>query len=119
VPRVISAPVSIPVPGGKVIDEYAGVASTGGSAVSVARMSAPPGWSEPPQTPAFSELTVVLAGAVVVHCQGHRYEVTAGSAFLAEPGETVQYEVGPQGAQYVAVCWPAFTEQAARRQEDQ
>jgi hypothetical protein len=66
VPEVISEPSRIPVPGGKVIDEYAGRVATRGGAVSVARMSAPGGWSEPGQTPEFDEVPLVLSGSVVV-----------------------------------------------------
>lgn len=117
-PRLIPAPVSIPVPGGKTIDEYVGVAATGDHAVSVAHMHAPPGWAEPPQTPSFTEVTVVLAGEMIIDADGGPYLVAAGQAIITMPGETVRYRAGAQGAQYVAVCLPAFTEQAARREED-
>lgn len=118
-PTLITAPVSIPVPGGKRIEEFVGVAATGDDAVSVAHMHAPPGWSEPSQTPTFTEVTLVLAGEVVVDADGGPYRVGAGQALVARPGETVRYRVGEQGAQYVAVCLPAFTEQTAQRQGSQ
>lgn len=117
-PTVITAPVRIPVPGGKRIEEYVGAAATGHGALSVAQMHAPPGWSEPPQTPTFTEVTLVLAGEVVVEADGGPYRVGAGQAIVTAPGETVRYSVGDQGAQYVAVCVPAFSEHAAHRQED-
>jgi mannose-6-phosphate isomerase-like protein (cupin superfamily) len=118
VPQVISDPARIPVPGGKVIDEFVGRASTGTAGVSVARMAAPAGWGEPAQTPAFDEVTVVLRGCVVVEHDGGAVEVRAGQAVLTRAGERVRYAVGPEGADYVAVCVPAFAPEAAHRDEE-
>ncbi len=115
VPEIISEPVRIPVPGGKVIEEYAGRVATGDGAASVARMSAPPGWSEPGQAPEFDEVTLVLAGSVVVEHRDGRLEVPAGQAVITRAGEWVRYSVGPDGADYVAVCVPAFAPDAAHR----
>ena len=121
VPEIISEPVRIPVPGGKVIEEFAGrVATPGGGAagsVSVARMAAPAGWSEPGQMPDFDEVTLVLAGSVVVEHRDGRLEVPAGQAVLTRAGEWVRYSAGPDGADYVAVCVPAFAPEAAHRDE--
>jgi mannose-6-phosphate isomerase-like protein (cupin superfamily) len=115
VPEVISEPSRIPVPGGKVIDEYAGRVATPGAAVSVARMSAPAGWSEPGQTPEFDEVTLVLSGSVVVEHAAGSLEVGAGQAVLTRAGEWVRYSAGTDGADYVAVCSPAFAPDLAHR----
>lgn len=116
-PQLISAPVTIPVPGGKIIEEYVGRAKTGGEALSVAHMKAPPGWSEPAQTPEFDEVTLVLAGLVRVEYDGGTTDVAAGQALLARAGERVRYLVGDSGAEYVAVCLPAFGPELAHRDE--
>ncbi len=117
-PEVITDPARIPVPGGKVIDEFVGRASTGTQGVSVARMAAPAGWDEPAQTPEFDEVTLVLGGSVVVEHDGGSVEVLAGQAVLTRAGERVRYSAGPQGADYVAVCLPAFSPDAAHREDD-
>ncbi len=117
-PEVIEEPVRIPVPGGKVIEEFVGRASTSDAGVSVARMAAPAGWSEPGQTPEFDEVTLVLAGTVVVEHRDGRLEVPAGQAVLTRAGEWVRYSVGPAGADYVAICRPAFAPEAAHRDDD-
>ena len=114
-PQLIEGPTRIPVPGGKIIDEYVGRAASATTAVSVARMSAPPGWDEPAQTPEFDEVTVVLAGAVVVEHEGGELTVAAGQAVLTRAGERVRYRVGGEGADYVAVCLPAFDTDLAHR----
>lgn len=106
--RLITTPERIPVPGGKIIDEYVGRVATGTEGVSVARMSAPPGWDEPAQTPEFDEVTLVLRGSVVVEHDDGPTTVTAGQAILTPAGERVRYVAGPDGAEYVAVCMPAF-----------
>ena len=116
-PQLIPAPSRIPVPGGKLIDEYVGRASTGTTGVSVARMQAPPGWDEPAQEPEFDEVTVVLAGEVVVEHDAGETRVPAGQAVLTRAGERVRYRVGERGAEYVAVCLPAFAPDLAHRQD--
>ena len=114
-PQVIVEPSRIPVPGGKVIEEFVGRVATSTPGVSVARMAAPPGWSEPAQAPEFDEVTLVLRGSVVVeHAEG-AVEVRAGQAVLTRAGEKVRYSVGPDGADYVAVCVPAFGPDLAHR----
>jgi mannose-6-phosphate isomerase-like protein (cupin superfamily) len=115
VPQLIESPTRIPVPGGKVIDEYVGRVTSGTSKVSVAHMTAPAGWDEPAQTPEFDEVTLVLAGSVLVEHDGGRLEVPAGRAVLTRAGERVRYSVGEQGAEYVAVCLPAFEPGLAHR----
>ena len=117
-PEVITEPARIPVPGGKVIDEYVGQVATPGAAVSVARMSAPPGWSEPGQRPEFDEVTLVLSGSVLVEHDDGGVEVRAGQAVLTRAGEWVRYSAGPGGAEYVAVCSPAFSPTLAHRDDE-
>ncbi|MBE3008788.1 cupin [Microbispora sp. NEAU-D428] len=115
--RRIEGPTRIPVPGGKVIDEYVGRVNSGDEQVSIAHMVAPPGWEEPAQTPDFAEYTLVLKGSVVVEHAGGTTVVEAGQAFVSEPGEKIRYSSGPSGAEYVAVCLPAFSPETANREE--
>lgn len=118
-PELLNEPVRIPVPGGKVIDEHVGLASTGESAVSVARMVAPAGWDEPFQRPAFDEITLVLAGTVLVDHDGGRLEVGAGRSVVTRAGERIRYSCGPEGAEYVAICLPAFSPETVNREDEQ
>ncbi|GAA1821187.1 hypothetical protein GCM10009682_46620 [Luedemannella flava] len=114
--ELIAQPTRIPVPGGKIIDEYVGRASTGDDAVSVAHMTAPGGWTEPAQAPAFDEVTVVLRGLVRVETAHGVLDVRAGQAVLTRAGEKVRYTTpDPDGAEYVAVCVPAFSPDGAHR----
>ena len=116
-PQLIESPSRIPVPGGKVIDEYVGRASSSTPEVSVAHMRAPAGWEEPAQTPDFDEVTLVLAGLVRVEHDGGTMDVPAGQAVLTRAGERVRYTVGGEGAEYVAVCLPAFAPELANRDD--
>src|SRR5262249_7927658 len=113
-PELIATPHQIPVPGNKIIDEYAGRVNTGESQVSVAHMRSPAGWSEPGQTPEFDEFTVVLKGAMRVEHKGGVTEVRAGQAIVARKGEWVRYST-PEGAEYVAICIPAFSPDTVHR----
>lgn len=117
--ELIPAPTRIPVPGGKVIDEYVGRVTTGTEQVSVAHMVAPGGWSEPAQQPDFDEITVVLRGVLHVEVadgDGTRtFEVPAGQAVLSRAGERVRYSTGTDETEYVAVCLPAFSPDLAHR----
>ena len=115
-PQLVQGPVRVPVPGGKLIDEYVGRASTGTEQVSVAHMRSPAGWEEPGQRPEFDEVTVVLAGAVHVEHDGGVLEVGAGQAVLTRAGERVRYTT-PEGAEYVAVCLPAFAPDTVHRED--
>jgi ethanolamine utilization protein EutQ (cupin superfamily) len=81
-------------------------------------MKAPAGWEEPAQTPDFDEVTLVLAGSVRVEHEGGTLEVAAGQAVLTRAGERVRYSVGESGAEYVAVCLPAFAPEMAHRDDD-
>jgi quercetin dioxygenase-like cupin family protein len=115
--RKIENATRVPVPGGKVIDEYVGRVNSGDDRVSIAHMVAPPGWAEPAQTPEFAEYTLVLRGSVVVEHEGGATDVSAGQAFASEPGEKIRYSAGLEGAEYVAICLPAFSPDTARREE--
>ena len=117
-PRLIDAPVRVTAAGEppKLIDEYVGRVRSGTDAVSVAHMRSPAGWSEPGQRPAFDEYTVVLKGTLRVEHESGVLDVAAGQAVLARRGEWVRYSTPePGGAEYVAVCVPAFTLEAAHR----
>ena len=121
-PELIAAPTRIPVPGGKVIDEYVGRVTTGTESVSVAHMVAPGGWSEPAQAPSFDEVTLVLRGTVHVEVDSPEggvdsLRVPAGQAVLTRAGERVRYSTGEEETEYVAVCLPAFSAEAANRDE--
>ena len=106
-PQLIPAPTLIPVPGNKIIEEYIGRVNSGDAQASIARMNSPAGWSEPGQRPDFDEFTVVLKGALRVEHEGGVVEVKAGQAIAARKGEWVRYST-PAGAEYVAICIPAF-----------
>lgn len=118
-PELLTSPTRIPVPGGKIIDEHVGLASTGERAVSVAHMIAPPGWDEPAQTPQFDEITVVLRGTLVVEHDGGVMDVGAGQSVVTRAGERIRYRVGDDGAEYIAICLPAFSPETVGREEDE
>jgi mannose-6-phosphate isomerase-like protein (cupin superfamily) len=108
-PRLVPAATRIPVPGNKKIEEYIGRVNTKDSAVSIAHMHSPPGWSEPGQSPEFDEYTVVLKGTLRVESKSGVLEVKAGQAVIAARGEWVRYSTpGTEGAEYIAVCLAAF-----------
>jgi len=115
-PELVAAPTLIPVPGGKVISEFVGRVNTGTAEVSIAHMVAPGGWTEPAQTPTFDEWTVVLRGSIQVEHDSGVLEVAAGQAVLTRAGERVRYLApGPESAEYIAVCLPAFAPELAHR----
>ena len=117
-PTLIANPTRIPVPGGKLLDEYIGRVNSKDSAVSIAHMRSPSGWTEPGQQPDFDEYTVVLRGSLRVESHAGVLEVQAGQAVIAKRGEWVRYSTpGPQGAEYIAVCVPAFDLASAHRDE--
>jgi quercetin dioxygenase-like cupin family protein len=113
-PKLIEAPTQIPVPGNKIIDEYIGRVNTGDTQTSVAHMRSPAGWSEPGQRPDFDEYTVVLKGVMRVEHEAGVSEVKAGQAIIARRGEWVRYST-PEGAEYMAICVPAFTPDTVHR----
>jgi len=114
-PRLIPSPTSIPVPGGKVIDEYVGSVNTQTDAISIAHMRAPADWDEPFQTPEFDEYTVVLKGTLRVEHEGDRTDVRAGQAILTVAGERIRYST-LEACEYIAVCLPAFTPERVQRE---
>ena len=111
-PTVIEAAGNLP----KRIEEYAGRVNSSHSSVSVARMVSPAGWLEPGQRPEFEEITVVLRGALQVEHDGGALMVRAGEAVVTRPGEWVRYSTPePGGAEYIAVCVPAFSPSTVHR----
>ena len=120
-PRLIDAPTRIQAAGNKpkVIEEYVGRVNSQHANLSVARMVSPQGWKEPGQRPEFEEITVVLRGLLRVEFEGGVLDVRAGQAVVTSPGEWVRYgspESG--GAEYVAVCIPAFSPQSVHRDSE-
>ena len=115
-PRLIAHPTIIKSAGNKPkqIEEYAGLVNSGHDSISVARMRSPAGWQEPGQRPDFEEITVVLSGSVRVEYEGGELVVNAGQAVVASRGEWVRYST-PAGAEYVAVCLPAFSPDTVHR----
>ena len=119
-PQLIEGPTVIPAAGHppKRIEEYAGRVNTGHSGVSVARMISPAGWSEPGQRPEFEEITIVLRGLLRVEHEGGTLDVRAGQGVVTAPGEWVRYSTPEAGgAEYVAVCLPAFSPSTVHRDE--
>lgn len=100
----------------KIIEEYVGRVNSSTESLSVARMKSPSGWVEPGQTPEFDEYTVVLHGTLRVASRNGTIDVHAGQAVIAHAGEWVQYSTpGPEGAEYIAVCLPAFSMNTVHR----
>jgi len=117
-PRLIAAPTVIAAAGTKPkrIEEFAGRVNSGHAQVSVARMTSPAGWKEPGQRPEFEEITVVLRGMVRVEYDGGVLDVRAGQAVVTAPGEWIRYSTpGPEAAEYVAICLPAFSPDTVHR----
>jgi mannose-6-phosphate isomerase-like protein (cupin superfamily) len=109
--RHIAKPTRIAAAGNKpkLIDEFVGRVNSATPAVSIARMQSPGGWEEPAQTPEFDEYTVVLRGALQVETREGVHEIKAGEAIVVQRGEWVRYSTpDPEGAEYIAVCLPAF-----------
>jgi mannose-6-phosphate isomerase-like protein (cupin superfamily) len=118
VPVLIPKPTRIEAVGNKpiVIDEYCGLVNTREARLSVARIQCPAGWVEPGQTPEFDEYTVVLSGLLRVASKDGNFDVAAGQAILTRRGEWVQYStLGPEGADYLAVCLPAYSPEHVNR----
>lgn len=113
-PTVIAAAGNLP----KVIEEFVGRVNSNTDALSIARMRSPAGWVEPGQTPEFDEYTVVLSGSLRVTTKQGPIDVAAGQAMIVHGGEWVQYSTpGSEGAEYLAVCLPAFSPGTVRRDE--
>jgi ethanolamine utilization protein EutQ (cupin superfamily) len=119
-PTLIFAPSQVPALGTppKRIEEFVGRVTSGTESVSVARMKSLEGWTEPGQRPAFDEYTVVLQGRLRVEHEGGTLEVRAGQALIVQKGEWVRYSTPyAEGAEYIAVCVPAFSSETAHRDE--
>ncbi len=117
-PQLIASATRIEAAGNKpkLIDEYIGRVNSNDPSVSVAHMRSPSGWVEPGQRPTFRELTLVIRGSLTVDFEGGTLVVNAGQAVIQEPGEWIRYSTpGPDGAEYVAVCLPAFSPDTVHR----
>jgi mannose-6-phosphate isomerase-like protein (cupin superfamily) len=117
-PQLVAKPARIPVPGNKLVEEYIGRVNSGEGAVSIAHMHSPSGWIEPGQRPEFDEFTLVLHGSLRVESRDGTLDVRAGQAVIARRGEWVRYSTpDPEGAEYVAICLPAFELASAHRDD--
>ncbi|KAI9133317.1 cupin [Acaryochloris sp. CCMEE 5410] len=118
-PTLIAQPTIITAAGNKPkrIEEFFGRVNSKHDHISVARMVSPAGWQEPGQKPEFQEMTVVLQGLLRVEYEGGVLDVQAGQAIVTEPGEWIRYST-PDGAEYIAVCLPAFSPEAVHRDVD-
>lgn len=117
-PELIEKPSRVTAVGEppKLIDEYVGRVNTGEERLSMAHMRSPSGWAEPGQRPEFDEYTMVLRGTLHVEYEGGALDVPAGQGVHTSPGEWVRYSTpGPEGAEYIAVCLPAFTPDTVHR----
>ena len=113
-PSIIQAAGNKP----KIIEEFIGRVNTHTPGVSIARMKSPSGWVEPGQTPEFEEYTIVLNGMLRVETSAGVTEVKAGEAIILHPGEWVRYSSpSEEGAEYIAVCLPAFSMQTVHRDQ--
>jgi mannose-6-phosphate isomerase-like protein (cupin superfamily) len=115
---MIVAPTRVAAAGNKpkIIQEFIGRVNSKSEDVSIAHMKSPPGWVEPGQTPQFDEYTIVLAGALRIEHKDGALEVRAGQAVITHKGEWVRYSTpGPDGAEYIAVCLPAFSPETVHR----
>jgi mannose-6-phosphate isomerase-like protein (cupin superfamily) len=119
-PKIVAQPTRMQAAGNqpKLIDEYIGRVNSKDAAVSVAHMRSPQGWIEPGQTPEFNEFTVVLKGMLRVKFREGELDIHAGQAVVAHGGEWVQYSTpNAEGAEYIAVCVPAFSMETVHRDE--
>lgn len=118
-PTLIQNPTRVQAAGNlpKIIDEYVGRLNSGEGRISVAHMRSPAGWEEPGQTPQFEEYTVVLRGCLRVRHKAGTFEVHAGQAIITHPGEWIQYSTPGEGAEYIAICLPAFSPETVHRDQ--
>ena len=119
-PKKIESPTVIKAAGNKPkqIEEYVGRVNSKTDEISIARMKSPGGWIEPGQMPEFDEYTLVLRGMLRVETRNETFDIQAGHAVIVPRGEWVRYSTpGPEGAEYVAVCLPAFSPEAVHRDE--
>lgn len=109
-PTIVEAIGNVP----KIIKEFIGCVNSGSKEVSIAKMESPADWKEPGQTPEFDEYTIVLKGTLFMETKEKVFEIKAGQAIVARKGEWVRYST-PGGAEYIAVCLPAFTPDTVNR----
>jgi len=117
-PKLITSPTIIEAAGNKpkIIREFIGRVNSSTQKVSIAKMTSPEGWEEPGQTPEFDEYTLVIKGMLRVETKDQIFEVTAGQAIITYAGEWIRYSTpNPEGAEYVAVCLPAFSPETVHR----
>lgn len=120
-PRYIELPTIVKAAGNKPkqIEEFVGRVNTGDESISVARMVSPGGWVEPAQSPEFQEMSVVLKGVLHVETKLGKFEVKTGQAIILDAGEWVRYSTpGSEGAEYIAICLPAFSPETVHRESD-
>ena len=118
--HVIKEPTIIKAAGNKskVIEEFIGRVNSQTEDVSIARMKSPSGWEEPGQRPDFDEYTLVLKGFLRVKTENETVDISANEAMISPRGQWVQYSTpGPEGAEYIAVCTPAFSPDTVHRDE--
>ena len=117
-PSLIKSPTQIKAEGNKlkIIKEFIGKVNSSTQQISIAKMTSPSGWEEPGQTPEFTEYTLVLKGMLKVESKESIFEVNAGQAIITYPGEWIRYSTpGADGAEYIAVCLPAFSPETVHR----
>lgn len=120
-PKLIESPTVLQAAGNKPkqIEEFIGRVNCNEEQISIARMKSPEGWVEPGQTPQFREFTVVLSGTLHIESKDEKFVLKAGQSIICEPGEWVRYSTPDTGgAEYVAVCLPAFSPDRVYRDED-
>ncbi len=119
-PTLIASPTKIEAAGNKpkIIEEFVGKVNSKTDELSLAKMTSPSGWVEPGQTPEFDEFTYVVRGELTVKSKDGEFKVPAGQAVISHKGEWVQYSTPhPEGAEYVAVCLPAFSRNTVHRDD--
>ncbi len=117
-PKLISTPTIIEAAGNKpkIIREFIGRVNSSDKKISIAKMTSPEGWEEPGQTPEFEEYTLVLKGSIKIETKDQIFEVNAGQAIVTYAGEWIRYSTpNPEGAEYIAVCLPAFSPETVHR----
>ena len=117
-PTLITSPTIIEAAGNKpkIIREFIGRVNSSNENISIAKMTSPEGWEEPGQTPEFDEYTLVLKGMLRVETKGKTFQVNAGQAIITKAGEWIRYSTpNPEGAEYIAVCLPAFSPETVHR----
>ena len=119
-PTIIKSPTKIEAAGNKpkIIKEFIGKVNSSTDQISIAKMQSPPGWKEPGQTPEFDEYTVVLKGMLRVETKEKAFDIHAGEAVITHKGEWIRYSTPlEEGAEYIAVCLPAFSPETVHRDE--